>query len=249
MLRILFVVQFFIQACFAYHALRSGRDQKWLWIILMFPVVGCLAYYILEVFPDSRDERKLRRGIRDIAKALNPDKELQRRTDALSTNDSVDNRTALADECLSKGLFDEAVKLYDSCLTGPYADDAALTFNLARAHFYNENFSKAKALLEKLSVSQPNFRPNDIKLLHARTVGVAGESDHAIRLFEELKTTYVGFEARYYYGLLLKRLGKLSAAHEHFEFIVSQAKRNSNAQETQKEWIALARQELENRAT
>jgi hypothetical protein len=246
MLRIVFFVQFFIQACFAFHALKSGRDQKWLWIILMFPVVGCIAYYFFEVFPNSRDERKLRQGIRDIAKSLNPDKALHQRTEAVSINDSIDNRTALADECLNKGMFDDAVRLYDSCLSGPYANDPALIFSLARAHFYNENFTQAKTLLEKLSLSQPKFRPNDVRLLLARTLGVAGETDAAIRLFEELKTTYVGFEARYYYGLLLKRLNKISAANQHFEFIVNQAKRHSHAREMQQEWIMLSKQELEN---
>jgi hypothetical protein len=249
MLRILFVVQFFIQACFAVHALKSGRDQKWLWIILMFPVVGCIAYYFLEVFPNSSDERKLRQGIRDIAKTLNPDKELRQKTEALSTNDSVDNRAALADECLNKGMFDDAVKLYDSCLTGPFADDPALSFSLARAHFYNENFPRAQVLLEKLSATKIKFRPNDVKLLLARTLGVAGQTNEALSLFEQLKTTYVGFEARYYYGLLLKRLGQETAAREHFEHIVTQAKRNRNAKDMQKEWINLAQAELEGRGS
>lgn len=248
MLRIVLVVQFFIQACFAFHALKTGRDQKWLWIILMFPVVGCIAYYFFEVFPNSREERSLRLGIRDIAKTLNPDKDLKQRTEALSISDSVENRTALADECLNKGMFDDAVTLYEGCLSGPFADDPYLSFSLARAHFYNEQFLPAKELLEKLCATHPKFRPDDVKLLLARTSGVAGATDHAVDLFEQLKITYVGFEARYYYGLLLKRVGKLTEADEHFEYIVTQAKRNRHANETQKEWVSLAQQEIENRA-
>ncbi len=247
MMRIVFVVQFFIQACFAFHALKSGRDQKWLWIILMFPVVGCIAYYFFEVFPNSRDERALRHGIRDIAKAMYPDKSLHQKTEALSISDSVENRSALADECLNKGMFDDAVKLYESCLSGPFADDPALTFSLGRAHFYNENFSRAQTLLEKLSATQTTFRPDDVKLLLARTLGVAGKTDDSLNLFEQLKSTYVGFEARYYYGILLKRLGKLAEADAHFDHIVTQAKRNRNANALQKEWVQLAQAEIEGR--
>ena len=81
MARALFILTAIIQFSFAFHALKTGRDQKWIWIIILAPVVGCLAYYFMEVFPHSREERQLRKRIHDIAKALNPDGELKRRTE------------------------------------------------------------------------------------------------------------------------------------------------------------------------
>src|SRR5947209_19558566 len=89
-----------IQFSFAFHALRTGRGPRWIMIIILAPVIGCIAYYFIEVFPNSREDRQLRRTIRDVAKTLNPDGELKRRTEEATLTASVDNRASLADECL-----------------------------------------------------------------------------------------------------------------------------------------------------
>jgi len=95
-MRALYLLVFVIQFTFAFHALKTGRGTRWIVIIFMAPVVGSLLYYFLEVFPNSREERTLRRRIRDIAKALNPDAELKRRAAEAEINASVENRAALA---------------------------------------------------------------------------------------------------------------------------------------------------------
>jgi hypothetical protein len=47
-----------IQFCFAYHALKTGRPYWWVFIIMGFPVMGCVIYYFVEVFPGSREQRR-----------------------------------------------------------------------------------------------------------------------------------------------------------------------------------------------
>lgn len=66
-----------IQLCFAYHALKTGRAYWWLFVIMGFPVMGCVLYYFVEVFPTSRESRSAEKAVRAIAKALDPDKELR----------------------------------------------------------------------------------------------------------------------------------------------------------------------------
>ena len=84
-MRVLAILLAVIQFSFAFHALKTGRGRKWIMIIIIAPVIGCLAYYFMEVFPHSREERQLRRTIRDIARAINPDGELKRRAKTLGT--------------------------------------------------------------------------------------------------------------------------------------------------------------------
>ncbi|HLX22122.1 MAG TPA: hypothetical protein VKR38_02150, partial [Usitatibacter sp.] len=71
-MRLLAILMVVIQFSFAFHAVKSGKGAMWVTIIIVFPVVGCLAYYFMEIFPGTREERKVRRHIHDIAKALNP---------------------------------------------------------------------------------------------------------------------------------------------------------------------------------
>ena len=241
MLRALAILTAIIQFSFAFHALKTGREQKWIWIIILAPVVGCLAYYFMEVFPHSREERILRKRIHDIAKSLNPDGELKRRTGDVANNASVDNRAALADECLEKGMFDEAIRLYESCLDGPHKDDARILFACARARFYNGDHKAAEEILSRLAAAHPRYRPDEAQLLQARVLDSVGDTQGALALYAQLRHRYVGFEAKYRYGLLLKKLGRDAEADELFDFIGANARRS--ALESEREWVKLAQKE------
>jgi len=243
MLRALAILTAVIQFSFAFHALKTGRDQKWIWIIILAPVVGCLAYYFMEVFPHSREERTLRKRIHDIAKALNPDGELKRRTEEVSNNASVDNRAALGDECLEKGMFEEAIRLYEGCLEGPYANDARLLFACARAYFYNGNHRQAEEILARLSKAHPKFRRDEAQLLEARVLEAIGETTRALEIYEQLRDRYVGFEAKYRLAVLLQRQGREREADELFDFIIKNSRRS--ALESEQEWVKLARKARE----
>ena len=242
-MRILAVLMAVIQFSFAFHAMKTGRGAMWITIIIVFPVVGCIAYYFMEVFPNTREERAVRKHVRDIAKALNPDGELKRRAEELEQTASVENKSKLGDECLERGMFDEAIKLYEGCLQGPYRDDARLAFSLARARFYNQEFVQARELLDRIWKTNPKFDPEEVQLLHARVLEAMGETGAALAQYESLRDRYVGFEARYRHALLLKNLGRWHEASALLADIVRHAKRS--ALESEQEWVKLAKREVE----
>jgi hypothetical protein len=241
MARVLYILMAIIQFSFAFHALRTGRGAKWIMVIILAPVVGCLAYYFIEVFPSSREERDLRKRIHDIAKALNPDGELKRRAEEVAVSASVDNRAALADECLEKGMFDEAIRLYEGCLEGPPANDPRVLFACARAYFYDGRHRQAEEILQRLYKAHPKYRREEAPLLEARVLDGLGDTQRALAVYEDLRTHYVGFEAKYRYAVLLKRLGQDAKANELFDIIAKNARRS--ALESEQEWVKLARQE------
>ena len=245
-MRLLYVLLAVIQFSFAFHAVKTGRGCMWVTIIMVFPVVGCLAYYFLEVFPRSREEQVLRRRVRDIAKALNPDGELRRRTEELAQNGSIDNRLRLANECLERGMFEEAIRLYDGCLEGPYANDASILFSCARARLYNGEMGAAEQVLARLAKAHPKYRTDEVTLLMARAQEGLGDTQAAIASYEALRERYVGFEAKYRYALLLKRLGREAEAASLFSFIAANARRS--AVESEKQWVKLAAAERETAA-
>jgi len=238
MVRVLYVLTAIIQFSFAFHALRAGKGPRWIMIIILAPVIGCLLYYFMEVFPNSREDRTLRRRVRDIAKAINPDAELHRRSEEVATSASVDNRAALADECLAKGMFDDAVRLYESCLEGPHKNDASILFSCARAHFYNGGYRQAEELLARLAAAHPKFRRDEVELLQARVLEALGDTQGALTRYDALCPRYVGFEARYRHGLMLQALGRAAEADAEFTYIASHARRS--AIESEQEWVKLA---------
>ena len=233
-----------IQFCFAFHVLKTGRPYWWIFIIMAFPVMGCVIYYFVEVFPGSREARKASRAARALARVLEPDADLRRRAEELAICGSVDNKIALAGECMSHQMFADAARLYESCLNGTYASDGVLLFGLAKAAVEGGDWEKAESAIARLKASAPKLRPLETRLLEARTLEGRGDSDAALAAYRELLPAFVGLEARYRYGRLLLRLGRQEAAMEIFNEVLKRAKRFTPSVEDEEQWASAARQAI-----
>jgi hypothetical protein len=240
---ILAALVLFIQLCFAYHALKTGRPYWWLFVIMAFPVMGCVLYYFIEVFPASRESRRAEKAMRAISKALNPDRTLNERMAELEACGSVDNRLALARTCIEHGKYYEAAMLYRSCMTGMYENDPEIRFGLARALELSSVHDEAVTIASKLRETHPSFRPNDVRLVHAKALEGAGRLDEALAEFKVLADAYPGEEGRWRYGALLKRMGRADAARDVFQRMLRNAERMpGHYREAQGEWLSLARE-------
>ena len=62
---------------FAIHALRSGRQMYWLFILFSFPLLGSVAYFFVEYLPELRFNRTARGAASAVTKFINPDGELR----------------------------------------------------------------------------------------------------------------------------------------------------------------------------
>ena len=234
----------FVQLLFVVHVYRSGAPRYWVLVILAFPVAGCAAYCLLEVFPRSRQAHTVRRAARDLARTFDPHKDLRARMDELEVCGSIDNRVALAEECLANGLAGEAVTLYRSTLAGAYENDPHLRLGLARALVEQGAWDDAADTVERLRRDHPCHKPNDTRLLHARVLEGRGETEAALAEYRELAPAFVGLEARCRYGELLERLERRDEARSVFDAAVTQAKRNASPVAAEVRWAKLARDRL-----
>lgn len=239
---LLIAVTVIIQACFIYHVLKTGRPVWWAFIILSAPIIGCIAYYFLEVFPGSQEHRSARKTARSIAKALAPDASLQERVAAAQTCDSIQNKVQLARECAERGMHEEAVALYRGALTGPFERDTQILIGLAQSLVEQGGFDDAAATLDRIVAVDAKFKPHELALLRARVLEGRGENDAALAAYREVVKAYVGFEARCRYAMLLERLGHGNQAAAAFEEVLAQAKRNPPGVEAEQAWVKLARQ-------
>jgi hypothetical protein len=245
---LLLALNVFVQLLFVVHVYRSGAPRYWVFVILAFPVLGCVAYFALEVFPSSRQATGARRAAQRVAKALDPEKGLRAKVASLELCGSIDNRTALAEECLAAGMPDEAAKLYRSCLAGAYENDPHLRFGLARALVEHTAWEAAGDVVARLRADDPCHRPNEARLLHARVLEGRGETTTALEEYRELVPAFVGLEARCRYGLLLQRLERASEARAVFDEAVAQSKRTPSPVESEQRWARLAREHAAGRA-
>jgi hypothetical protein len=235
---------FVIQISFVIHALKTGRPYYWMFIIMGFPVMGCLIYYFIEIFPGSREHRDAHKAARKLVKALQPDADLKRRAEELELCGSVDNKIALARECVAHQMQDDAIRLYESCLQGAFASDGAILFELARATVDAGRWDKADVMLMRLKAEAPAMRPQEVRLLEARLLDGRGDTDAALAAYRALVPEFVGMEARYRHGELLSRLGQHEAAGHVFNEILKLAKRSSASIDEERQWIVAARRAI-----
>lgn len=245
---LLLALNVLVQLLFVVHVYRSGAPRYWVLVILAFPVVGCLAYCALEVLPSSREGHAARRAARRVARALDPDRGLRARVADLELCGSINNRTALAEECLAAGMPADAAALYRTCLAGAYENDPHLRFGLAGALVEQGAWEEAGEIVARLRTDHPCHRPNEARLLHARVLEGRGETATALEEYRGLVPAFVGLEARCRYGLLLERLARPGEARAVFADAVTQSARTPSPVESERRWASIAREHAAQRA-
>ena len=75
-----------------YHASRTGRLQPWAFIILLIPLVGALAYIVVELVPEWFGSPGAQQARKRIAGKLDPEKRYRELSDRLAGSDTIANR-------------------------------------------------------------------------------------------------------------------------------------------------------------
>jgi hypothetical protein len=226
------------------HAVRTNRTS-WIWIILVFPFVGCIAYLASEVRVGRvrRGGRPLAGKIVDVAL---PTRKLEALRAEVEACPSVENRLALAEQCVKHKKYDEALQLYTSAATGVHADDPEVLRGRATAQFEMGAHGDAKATLEHLFEVKPRERSPAIRLLFARVVEAAGDDAATLAAYENALTGAIGDETRCRYAGALERAGRRDDALAIYNRIVKESARSdSSYRRENREWIRLAKQKLE----
>jgi len=242
-MRVLGAIVVFIQFCFAFHVVKTGRPNWWLFVIMGFPIAGCILYYFIEVFPTTQESRAAEKAVRAIARSLDPDKEFRARVADLESCGSVANRVALAQECISRGMVNEAEALYRSCLEGVHVNDPDVIFGHASTLVMKSAFEEALPELQQLVAQHPAYRTNDVRMCLAEACEGVGDFERALAEFATLAETFPGEEGRWRYGALLKRVGRLDESTEVFRGMIKRAERMpEHYRDAQKKWLTLARE-------
>lgn len=232
-----------LQICVVVHAFRSGRPYWWIFVIMAFPLIGSLIYYLVEIMPGSRQERGLYKIGGDIAKAINPDKEMHRRAAELAICGSIHNKLQLAQECVERGQFDDAITLYESAREGQYIDAPDLLLGLGRARFFNGDTALSRDLLVRLRELHAGYYEQEVTILAARAAYALGDAPAALRELESILDRSVGLEARYRYAEILWQQGVADRARAELGRIIEHAQRFKVAP-AERTWAKLAKRTL-----
>jgi len=240
-----FILSIVIQVAFIVHVIKTGRNTIWIWVLVLLPFAGMIAYLLVEVLPEllgSKTGRRVQRGIQVV---VNPNREINAATNNYAVADTVENTIRLAEECLSKKLYQDAKPLFEKALTGIHADEPDIMFGLARAEFGLGNYAASKQVLDRLIEKNPQYKNVHAHLLYARAVEAIGDVEAALKEYEVLDGYYPGPEASYRYAMLLKQNGEMEKARPVLEKIINLSKTSGKHYNTiHREWISKAKTEF-----
>jgi hypothetical protein len=224
------------------HIMRSGAERIWLYVVVLLPGAGPVAYLIAEVLPSLFTARATRSLARNARYTLDREHGVRQRLAALEMADTIENRRLLAEEYLAIGRPDQAIPLYETSLAGMHADDPALLLGYARACYAKGEAQAALDALDHLKSSNPDFESNDGHLLYGKCLEGVGRLGEALEEFRSLAAVAPGEEARCRLALLLQQMGDIDAARAVFAEILARAKRaTGHYRRTEREWIEIAK--------
>jgi hypothetical protein len=186
------------------HAIKHNRNQIWIMLIVFVPLVGCLAYFVVEVMPDLRNDRRVRGARAKAAQALDPNREVRAAQEALDLADTAANRLRLGDALAALGRHAEAIPLYQESIRMTVGDpDPRTRGKLASAFYENGEGKEALALLDAIGAPAGQSERDRQQFLRGKIYEFLGRKSEALALYEDVVMRIPGEEARCRYAALL----------------------------------------------
>jgi len=240
----LIILSILVQLALVVHIIKTGRNTTWVFIVLFFPLIGSLAYFIVELLPELLGSRTGRTAAKKVAKAINPDKELREAVERYEIAATPKNALTLANAHLQHGHYAEAKELLVRARVGLFSDDPDMMLGLSSAHFGLGEYAETLLLLDELKRMHPKRTTGEGHLLYARALQESDRIAEAIKEYEALVAYFPGPEPACRLAMILRERGESGRAEELLQSVLQKAKISGrHYNDLYKEWVALARRE------
>lgn len=206
------------------HAVKTGRPHYWLMILFGVPILGPVAYILIEWLPESREgQRAMRRAHRAVDRAVNPGRAVREARSAVELAPTVVNRLRLAEALLDDGDAKGAVVEYRACLNGPNTRDLKLQLGLAQALIDAGEPQQAVDAMSAYRSENPGVASLPLETLYARALAGAGHPD-AEQAFTRLLAETPDFEIKCHFAAWLAKQGQRARAQALYREVLATAK-------------------------
>ncbi len=223
-----FIATILLQISCIVHIIRTRRNNAWIMAIGFLPLVGSIAYFIIEIMPGLGSNRRVRTARVQIGNLIDPERDLREANAALDLVDTPANRIAAGDAFAGLGRYFDAIPHYRKALVrGP---DAAVAGKLAKALFETGASEAALAQLDTIGDAGTTGERDRRALLRARIFEALGRKPEAEAIYEDIVTRLPGEEARCRHAALLLERGAVARARAILEEVEVRMKRLNRAQ-------------------
>jgi hypothetical protein len=190
------------------HVVRSGRELYWLWIFVIAGPLGAAIYFIAIILPELMGGRTARTIGKAARQAIDPEREYRRALQALDDTPTVGNRMKLAQAAAALGRWSDAEAQWAQCVTGHWAEDAAILLGHAHALLELENWPEALKRLEQIKALGREGEAPVVALAFARAYEGLGRNDEADGAFRFAADRVPGLEAGARYVAFMAKTGR-----------------------------------------
>lgn len=231
---------------FAVHAVRSGRNTVWLFVLLSFPFLGSLVYFFAEFLPEKRHSRVARKAGAALKSFIDPQRELREAQVALEQTPSMGNRLRLAQALLGADRAAEALPHFEACAQGFFAHDPEALTGLARTQLVLGQAQQAWQTINKLLQAQPERQTGELALFYAELAAQAAP-EQAEAAFAVALDRHGGIATHSAWGCWLAARGRGAEARPLLEQVAKDARLGSrHSREIHREAIERAAAALNN---
>lgn len=194
------------------HAVRTGRAQIWLWVLVIGGPLGAAIYVLAVLVPEWMGGRTARKLGQAAVSTLDPERDYRQAKLALEETETVGNRMRLAQAAAALGRWKEAEEEWGRCVVGQFADDPVVLLGHANALIELGRFAEALRRLEALSALGKETDTPQAALAYARAYEGLGRNEEADAPYRFAADRLPGLEAACRRAAFLARAGRAEEA-------------------------------------
>lgn len=190
------------------HAVRSGQNTFWLWILVIAPGLGPLIYFFAVLLPEWLGGRTARTVGRAARAALDPERDYRNAKAALDDTPTIGNRMKLAQAAEALGRWEEAEREWAQSAQGQWAEDPTILRGHANALLELGRWQEALTRLEQVQALGREGETPQARLALARAYEGLGRNEDADAAYRFAADRVPGLEAGGRYVAFLAKSGR-----------------------------------------
>lgn len=178
------------------HVFRTGRNTAWIMAIAFLPMVGILAYFIVEILPGLPRDRRMREARTKIADKMDPERRVREAREAAEFSDTAGHRLELGDALMARERYADALDQYRAAERLSPHVDRAIGMRIADAAYEAGRLTEALVAIEALpeTISQTDLDRR--ALLRAKIAEADGWPHDALAIYRDIVGRVPGDEVR-----------------------------------------------------
>jgi len=191
-----FVVSIALQLICIVHVFRTGRNTAWIMAIAFLPMVGVLAYLIVEILPGMSGDRRVRQARVKIADTIDPERRVRDAQGAVDFSDTVGNRMEYGDALMARERYGQALEQFRTAERKSPHVDKAIGMRIAEAAYGAGLAQDALAALDRLPETGSQSERDRRDLLRSKAAEIDDRPVDALALYRTIVDRVPGDEVR-----------------------------------------------------